>query len=84
MTKLVLTPGLEWILGRPNFWCANLAQMLRNEGREIPLKAEAEQAAVIHWMLEFYLADSLNWRQNMDRAIKNHLILHGMIPEDGK
>lgn len=47
-----LTPERLHILGRPNFACASVAEAMRKKlGREIPRKAEAEQAHVIHWLL---------------------------------
>lgn len=61
---LPLTPDLGFILSRPNFGCQTTAQVLRTMGREITEKAEEEQAATIHWMLNHYLRDPLNWRKN--------------------
>ena len=46
-----LNDDMIWILGRPNFWCASVANVLRQDGQEIKTKAEHEQAAVIHWLL---------------------------------
>lgn len=61
-----LDDELIWILGRPNFACAQLAQSLRELlEHEIAPKAEHEQAAVIHWMLGIYLEHGPQWR---DRA----------------
>jgi len=51
-----------WILGRPNFWCASVANVLRQDGHEIKTKAEHEQAAVIHWLLSLYLEHGDGWR----------------------
>ena len=53
---------VSWILGRPNFACIHLAQCLRLGGMEIAKKAEAEQGAVLHWMLNLYLAHGKDWR----------------------
>ena len=53
---------LLWILGQPNFACAGTANGLRAVGQEIPRKAEAEQAAVILWMLNLYLIHGDKWR----------------------
>lgn len=50
------------ILGRPNFQCSGLAQLLRMGGRVIARKSEEEQAAVIHWMLGHYLSSGSCWR----------------------
>ena len=51
-----------FILSRPNFWCARYANFLRLDGVLIPHRAEAEQAAVIHWMLNLYLKHGDSWR----------------------
>lgn len=51
------------ILGRPCFQCIHLANALRLKGIDIPFKAEAEQAQVIHFTLDQYLKDKDNWRQ---------------------
>jgi hypothetical protein len=63
-TDLALTTDLQFILSRPNFGCQTTAQVLRRLGREIAERAEDEQAATIHWMLNHYLRDPLNWRKN--------------------
>lgn len=63
-TELPMTPDLQFILSRPNFGCQTTAQVLRRLGREITERAEDEQAATIHWMLNHYLRDPLNWRKN--------------------
>lgn len=55
---------VRFILGRPNFWCAPYAMSLRLLGHEIERKAEAEQAAVLHWLMNHYLRSPENWRQN--------------------
>ena len=39
-------------------------------GREIPEKAEHEQAAVIHWMFGHYIKDPANWRHNATAEMK--------------
>lgn len=51
-----LDDALTYILGRPNFVCCGVSGYLRERGHSIAPKAEAEQAAVIHWMLGHYLA----------------------------
>ncbi|MCI8210648.1 hypothetical protein AUC61_14010 [Pseudomonas sp. S25] len=63
-TELPLTPDLRFILGRPNFGCQPTAQVLRRLGHPIAERAEDEQAATIHWLLNHYLRDPLNWRKN--------------------
>lgn len=54
----------EWILGRPNFWCAStVVPLLRKAGRVIPFHAEEEQAAAIYWMLQMYEKHGTEWRE---------------------
>jgi hypothetical protein len=36
---------------------------LREDGHEIATKAEDEQAAVIHWLLNLYLEHAAQWRE---------------------
>jgi hypothetical protein len=52
----------EWILGRPNYWCAHVASALRKMGRQIREHAEEEQAAAIYWMLQMYARHGERWR----------------------
>lgn len=59
-----MNPNLLDILGRPNFACAHIANALRLAGATIAKKAEAEQAAVIHWMLGHYAKHGADWRQH--------------------
>ena len=60
----------EFILGRPNFWCAGIANRLRKQGKQIATKAEAEQAAVIFWMLQQYEKYGDNWREEGEKLLK--------------
>lgn len=57
------TPEVRDILGRPNFWCSPWANVLRMRGDVIPHKAEEEQAAVIRFMLNHYLAHGAAWAE---------------------
>lgn len=50
------------ILGRICFTIIPLVHALRAGGMEIEHKAEAEQAAAIHWMLGFYFRHGAEWR----------------------
>ncbi|MFY9995027.1 MAG: hypothetical protein WAK61_08550 [Leclercia sp.] len=62
--KLTLPPlndDLIAILGRPNFTCSHLAELMRKSGDDIRRKSEHEQAAVIHWFLGLYLEHGENW-----------------------
>lgn len=64
---LVLPPlndALRDILGRPNFMCIQPAALLRAGGAEIAHSAEAEQAAVLYWMLTKYAEHGADWRQH--------------------
>ncbi|HDG8261137.1 TPA: hypothetical protein PCO64_000824 [Klebsiella aerogenes] len=56
-----LNNDLISILGRPNFMCAHLAELLRKSGEDIKRKSEHEQAAVIHWFLGIYLEHGDKW-----------------------
>lgn len=56
-----LSDDLIAILGRPNFTCAHLAELMRKGGDEIRRKAEHEQAAVIYWFLSLYLEHGNKW-----------------------
>lgn len=65
-----LTPALREVLGKPNFWCAPLANWLRQTGQEIESRAEAEQAAVLHWLIPIALEHGDNWREVSNARIK--------------
>ena len=56
-----LNDDLIAILGRPNFTCSHLAELMRKSGDEIRRKSEHEQAAVIHWFLGIYLEHGDKW-----------------------
>lgn len=56
-----LDDDLAAILGRPNFTCSHLAELLRKSGEDIPRKSEREQAAVIYWFLGLYLEHGDKW-----------------------
>ncbi|WP_049460336.1 hypothetical protein [Stenotrophomonas maltophilia] len=62
-TTIPDTPEVREILGSPNFWCSPWANVLRMRGDEIPNKAEEEQAAVIRFMLNHYLASGADWAE---------------------
>ena len=63
---------VEWILGRPNFWCMEFAQALRMCGKEIPLHAEEEQAAVLYFFLTMYEVHGSNWREKASDWLKSN------------
>ncbi|MFS2113337.1 hypothetical protein [Herbaspirillum frisingense] len=56
-----LTPDLSYVLGMPNFRCAPFAAVFREAGHDIPCKAEAEQAFVIHRMVRAVLQHGAGW-----------------------
>lgn len=56
-----LTPELSYVLGMPNFRCAPYAAIFREAGHDIPCKAEAEQAFVIHRMVRAVLRHGAGW-----------------------
>lgn len=64
-----LNNDLADILGRPNFRCADLAELLRADGQEIKRKSEHEQAAVIHFLLGHYLKHGSDWRETAGSAL---------------
>jgi hypothetical protein len=64
---------VRWILGRPNFACAGIANALRKSGMNIEHKAEDEQAAAIFWMLEMYKMHGKNWRKAGDEFLRQAL-----------
>jgi hypothetical protein len=61
--KLPWNETVAKILGRPCFVLGAFAETLRLDGQVIPRKAEAEQAAVIYWMLNHYLAHGEGWSE---------------------
>lgn len=65
-----LNAELASILGRPNFQCCHLAQALRAGGHDIPRKAEAEQAAVIYFMLGHYLEHGEKWSEKAEEELQ--------------
>lgn len=64
-----LNEDVEWILGRPNFACHDIANLHRRHGIDIKRKAEAEQAFVIHWLLGLYLVFGSEFRDAAAREL---------------
>lgn len=58
------------ILGRPCFTLIGVANLLRKAGHKIPPKAEEEQAACLHWMLNLYLKHGANWGKEGEAELK--------------
>ncbi len=71
----VVLPGINEdlidILGRPNFTCSGLAELLRRNGADIKRKSENEQAYVIHWLLGIYLKHGIEWRATAESELKS-------------
>lgn len=66
-----LTDEMQEILGRPCFACANIAWRLHELGLyKVERKAEAEQAAAIHWMLSLYLTHGSEWRSIGEQILR--------------
>jgi len=65
-----LTPDVEWILGRPNFWCAPIAHRLVKLGlATIKPHAEEEQAYVLHWLLSLHEKHGATFRAEADKIL---------------
>ena len=67
-----LGESLRSILGRPNFACSGIAKHLRGMGYAIPNKAEEEQAATIHWLVNLYLKHGEDWATHANAALAAH------------
>lgn len=57
------------ILGRICFQCIGIAKRLREQGHEIRPRAEDEQAAVIHFLLNCYLSHGAGWADEAERRL---------------
>lgn len=57
-----MNADLEKILGIMCFECIHFARALRMAGQQIAPKAEAEQAATLHWLLGHYFRSGKTWR----------------------
>ncbi len=78
-----LNADLIEILGRPNFTCIRIAQLLRLSGVDIAKKAEAEQATVIHYLLGFYFKHGSQWAEKAGEDIER-LRLAAIATQQGK
>ena len=65
-----LNEETRFILGRPNFWCGQIAHILRQKGHSIIFKAEEEQAYVIHFMIDLYEQHGAGWRAHFEAYFK--------------
>jgi len=81
-----LDEHMLWILGRPNFSCAGIADLLRTGGRDIPRKSELEQAHVLHWMMTHYMRSGIGWRMAAEDELHNLAAIRvaQRMPKDGK
>ena len=65
-----MTPELEKILGTMCFQTISLSQVLRACGQAIAPRAEAEQAAVLHWMLSLWFVHGDGWNKAAAREVE--------------
>ncbi|MCX9039548.1 hypothetical protein NLN82_26450, partial [Citrobacter portucalensis] len=73
-----LNDDLIAILGRSNFTCSHLAELMRKSGDEIRRKSEHEQAAVIHWFLGIYLEHGDKWEGVAEADIQSRVAAAGI------
>lgn len=73
-----LNDDLIAILGRPNFTCAHLAELLRKGGQDMRRKSEFEQAAVIYWFLDLYLKYGDKWESIAKDDIQSRVAAAGI------
>ncbi|MGE8636996.1 MAG: hypothetical protein ACN6PR_00030 [Achromobacter sp.] len=77
-----LNADLIDILGRSNFTCIRLAQLLRLSGVEIATKAEAEQATVILYLLGFYLKHGNHWAEKASEDLERRRLAASAVQQD--
>lgn len=65
----VMNKAMKFALGLPNFRCGPEAERLRIAGADIPRKVEAEQAAVIHWLLPFAITGGDDWLERAKASL---------------
>lgn len=65
-----LNEDTQDILGRPNFTCIRIAQRLRELGVDIKKRAENEQAAVVHFLLNMYEQHGTAWRERTEEYLR--------------
>jgi|GEM_PF-3612547 len=69
MTLFPYSKEVEFILGKPNFRCRQIARRLRERGHDIEKKAEIEQAKVLYWMLGLFFEHGEGWTQKADEYL---------------
>lgn len=68
-----LNDEIEWILGRPCFAVAGIARRLHElKLYDVARKAESEQAAALHWMLNLYFTHGLAWRDEAEKVLRHN------------
>lgn len=67
--KIELNEHTSRIFGMMCFEAATYCPALRRSGLEVAHKAEDEQAAVIHWLINLYLGHGEQWE-----AAANHFL----------
>lgn len=67
------TDDVRLILGRMCFQCIRIAHVLRLRGDEIKNRAEDEQAAVLRFLLNHYLASPDQWEERAQAEINAFL-----------
>lgn len=70
-----MTPDVAEILGRPNFRCARIAHLLSATGDPIETRSEAEQSAVLRYLLKFYVEHGSEWDKAAEADIKRRIAL---------
>jgi hypothetical protein len=68
--ELDLQSDLAIALGRPNFWCGQIAHAYQRGGFAIPPESEAEQAFIIHRIIRFQLSHGEGWRDAMEAELR--------------
>lgn len=69
LREIPLNDAVRDILGRPCFTLIGLANSLRAIGHSINHRAEDEQAACLHWMLNLYLQHGNEWMKAGNEAL---------------
>lgn len=78
-----LNEDTQDILGRPNFTCISIAHRLRQLGHDIENRAENEQAAVVHFLLNMYERHGAEWREHANAYLRTNPATPASKPEGG-
>lgn len=71
-----LTPALREVLSLMLWHTGPIAHAMRASGEDIPRKAEAEQAHVLHWLIGLVLEHGDDWREHAAAHIEQ--LRHGL------